>query len=329
MCKRLIKTVYILVTVACVASTVSAAVSIPVDLKRDSADADFICVGKTIPPNVNDVRARQAAGSSEVTCRFRIDRVLKGDIEPGQTIEVKCLYGQQHCSGYDLVMLKRSGDSFVYSRIECSVPVSEEAYSVYKKSDDVMANLRWEMINSLHSSSEWVVQSALAQAGILTKSDIEVYTKPKINDPDLRTQASALGVCIAAGMDGYVIPALEVVEKLCVSDKNDGSGVPISLLNHLTKLQIKPAMMAPVAAKLHSKSAEVRRIASFMLRQSKIDAAVPYLQSALDDSDSEVRYNAVFGIAMIKGDPKHAPSIVKFAEDEQAYVEYWKEKLNN
>ena len=327
MCKKVSVLVVLVAVAACFASTSLAAVSIPVDLKRDSEDAEFICVGETIPPHANDVRARQAAGSSEVTCRFRIDRVLKGDIEPGQTIELKYLKGQQHYSGYDLVMLKRSGDSFVYSRIECSVPVSEEAYSVYKKSGDVMANLRWEMINSLQSSSEWVVHSALAQAGILTKSDIEVYTKPKINAPDLRTQASALGVCIAAGMDGYVIPALEVVEKLCGSDNNEGSGVPTSLLNQLTKLQIKPAMMAPVAAKLDSKSAEVRRIASFMLRQSKVDAAVPYLKSALNDSDSEVRYNAVFGIAMIKGDPKHAPSMDKFTEDEQAYIGYWKSQL--
>jgi len=318
---RQIRTLSIILAALSLGVSCAGSVCIPLDLKRDSVDADLICVGRIA---VSKASSRADEKPSTLVAEVRIDRVLKGDAEPGSTIRVTYPYGQQHFFGYDLVLLKKQGDFHTFSRNECSIPVSDIAYSEYRKSNDAIANLRWEMINSLHSDSGSVVANAIEQRGVLSPSDIEEHLRPRTADPDLRVRALALGACVSAGLDAQVVPALETVEKMAADPQTAESGALLALTRDLRRAQLKPSMADTLAAKLKSGSVVVRRLASFMLRQAKAESVVPHLKSALNDSDSEVRYNAVVGLALVADDKGHVPSMDKSAEDEQQYIDYWK-----
>ena len=52
------------------------------------------------------------------------------------------------------------------------------------------------------------------------------------------------------------------------------------------------------------------------------------LARALDDSDQQVRYSAVAGLAEITGETKWMPSIPLFKEDESPYLAHWHERVS-
>ena len=75
------------------------------------------------------------------------------------------------------------------------------------------------------------------------------------------------------------------------------------------------------------KSVELRRIGSYLLRDSRSKSVLPGLKSALDDPDVEVRYNAVMGLAEYANDRTgHAPTMKEYRADEQKYLDYWRNK---
>jgi HEAT repeat protein len=78
---------------------------------------------------------------------------------------------------------------------------------------------------------------------------------------------------------------------------------------------------------LNFKQVQFRRLASSALRASSNEAAIPLLITALGDVDSEVRYNAVMGLAEMFDDSKHAPSYKYFLENQDYYIDYWKAKM--
>lgn len=300
----------------------SASVNIPLDIKRDSADAEVICVGKVVPLE----KCVTNATSPEITTQFRVDRVLKGDMAPDTLITLSYLRGQQHFSGYDLVLLNKGDASYVFSRTEGSMPASETADSVYERSADVVANLRWETNNSLQSSSRYVVCKALEQTALLSASDIAELVKPRLTDADIGIRAAATRACIAFGDNTQVLPAVELIEKLTIDAEGSERLAPVALMAELRKHKATPDLVEGLAAQLSSKSSAVREIVSYMLRESNLNSAISHLKIALSDSDPEVRYNAVMGLAKYTKDYGNAPAFPVYQADEQRYLDYWKHK---
>jgi|GEM_PF-3252131 len=141
----------------CVADVSVAFVTSFPNLKRDAKAADVICVGRVLETTHGPTDADTRADYETV---LRVDRVMKGDVDPGSTITVH--YSQQVCyplyplSGYDLLLLNRKDGGLVFSKnSNSSLAVSEKTRSKYTRSDDVEENLRWEVMNALQASPDF------------------------------------------------------------------------------------------------------------------------------------------------------------------------------
>lgn len=76
---------------------------------------------------------------------------------------------------------------------------------------------------------------------------------------------------------------------------------------------------------LRSGDVRTRLGAASALRQIGGPGAIDALVSALEDTDREVRYEAVVGLGEITGQYDWTPSIEVFEKNEQHYLSYWKE----
>ncbi len=73
-----------------------------------------------------------------------------------------------------------------------------------------------------------------------------------------------------------------------------------------------------------SRQPYVRRATAAALRRTGAAGAIQPLLLLLSDSDQQVRYQAVLGLAEITGQHDWAPAIDLFQRDEQPYLEHWK-----
>ena len=71
--------------------------------------------------------------------------------------------------------------------------------------------------------------------------------------------------------------------------------------------------------------ARARRAAASALRHTEADSAIASLLQALEDTDQEVRYQAVLGLATITGETEWGPSLDSFAREEQRYLAHWRQ----
>ncbi|HEY3414054.1 MAG TPA: hypothetical protein VGM51_13515 [Armatimonadota bacterium] len=308
------------------------------NLKSQAGQVDVICVGRvaaaTAPPQRADGSGSPPAdldGSGSPPVDLIVERVMKGELRPGDHIQIA---GDQPRSiyplstGHDLVLLLRQGNSYAFARtVENCMPVSGKERTPYLKQLDVLANLRWEIVNSLQDASPAVVQAALAQGALLTKPYAATYVKPLTSNADVTTRALALRVCLKLCDEAPVAESVKLVlSELSRARPSAGLGVFL-LRNALYEVRIKGNQVPLFASSLSSPLTEARRFASYMLRLSLRNEAVPLLKSALDDADSEVRYNGVMGLAELTDDHEgHGPAYAIFLKDERPYLTYWREK---
>jgi HEAT repeat protein len=86
-----------------------------------------------------------------------------------------------------------------------------------------------------------------------------------------------------------------------------------------------PQAIPALARLLQARDAQMRRSAATALRHTGATAAIEPLWAALRDSDSEVRYQAVLGLATITGQQEWGPSRDLFERQEPQYLTYWRE----
>jgi hypothetical protein len=102
----------------------------------------------------------------------------------------------------------------------------------------------------------------------------------------------------------------ELLHNLCyaISDGvKDGRAVP-----SLTRL-------------LRASNVEARRAAASALMHTGSKSSIDALLSALSDSDTEVRYYSVVGLAEITGQADWRPNMEDFASDPKKYLDHWRE----
>jgi len=84
-----------------------------------------------------------------------------------------------------------------------------------------------------------------------------------------------------------------------------------------------PQAIPSLVRLLDSNFLQARRSAAAALRSTGDNAVLEHLAKALYDSDKEVRYQAVMGLAEITGQYSWGPSLNLYDEDEQRYLEHW------
>jgi hypothetical protein len=76
---------------------------------------------------------------------------------------------------------------------------------------------------------------------------------------------------------------------------------------------------------LGASDVQTRRSSAGALRRTHTAAAIGPLLTALKDSDHDVRYQGVIGLAELTGQYEWGPSVELFLKDEQHYVAHWQE----
>lgn len=134
----------------------------------------------------------------------------------------------------------------------------------------------------------------------------------------------------AALLERNEISGLHIAEKALL---NPRPGIPQYLLHNLSygiSEGIKQEKAIPSLTRLlNATSPEVRRAAASALRHTGSRSAIDPLLSALGDSDLEVRYYSVVGLAEITGQSEWRPNMDDFLSDQQRYLNHWKDWARN
>jgi len=301
----------------------------PPVLKYYTKTPDAICVGRVLDTQQGEVGEKSLA-NFQMT--FRVDRVLKGDITPGSTIIVT--YSQQVCypryflSGYDLVLLKKHDGKFAFCLPSfSSVPVSEQTYSPYIKSSDVEKNVRWEMLNSLASSSPEAISAALGQYRLLAHPEAVPVLKKYACGSAASDRAMAVSALVLAGEQDFVPEALALALKSYSLPVGSASMSGFQAQLILEEVGVPAKYVPDVGRVLASPDKNVRAFAARVLRSSKTDEIIPYLKAALYDSEQHVRYAAVMGLAERTKDYHNGPATFIYQANEEKYLGYWKKQM--
>jgi hypothetical protein len=297
----------------------------PLDLVRDSGSADVICVGKLLGIGFG----RGPDGTPTMSATFRVDRVVKGDVRPGQQVSIEGPRARDAITGYDLVLLNRDGPRFAFAPgTRGAIPAAETVHTPYLKSNDVRMSLRWEVVNSLQDPSYPVVRAALQQVALLSADEVARYVRPLVSNADARLGAYALAACVTAGDNAMLPAALQCIaghyeDHSYSRETEEGFG---RLRAALEQAKIPVEQLPLVGRYIASASPIVRKLACYVLRMSRAPEALPYLKSALQDTDVEVRYHAVMALSRALGDFSHAAPFETYKAHESEYLDYWKAK---
>ena len=294
------------------------------ELARDVQKGDVICTGRIIDTVIGSADSK---GQADIVATFQVDRVVKGDVEPGSSLKVH--YRDQSVSprspfplGYVLAVFGEAADYYVPVMYpDTALQASEETHTPYARSGDVMNDLRWEILNALKDSSSSIVKSALQQAAVLTPEQVKMDVIPFATGKDDGLVVAALtGLARSGSLSLGVAYLLAHAADL-------GSGPIIDLTGSIVGAKLNSEDLPAVGGLMKCNSVQLRRIGSHLLRSSASTAALPQLKAALNDSDIEVRYDAVMGLADILGDRSgHAPFLAEYRAHERGYLHYWKSK---
>jgi HEAT repeats len=121
------------------------------------------------------------------------------------------------------------------------------------------------------------------------------------------------------------ISKLDIAEKALLQNSKR---IDLNLIRHLASSLhgIKDTKaIATLARLLESDYMEARRSAAYALRQMNVSAVIKPLTKALYDSNREVRYQAVIGLAIITEQYSQGPSVDRYAANEQQFLTYWRD----
>lgn len=136
----------------------------------------------------------------------------------------------------------------------------------------------------------------------------------------------SLQIAACAGLLGLNdVSQMSIVEHLLL---NPPKNVPMPMIQKLSSslARVKNPQAIPFLSKLiASGNLHTRRNASMALRNTGDEQAVSALTMALMDSDREVRYQGVMGLATITKQWEWAPAYDVYSGNEQRYLTYWRE----
>jgi hypothetical protein len=138
-------------------------------------------------------------------------------------------------------------------------------------------------------------------------------------------RASVLAV--AALLKRNETSVLDIAESTLLGQQPDQAGLRRTLAHSIRDGVTEPNAVPTLSRLLKAADVETRRSAAAALRHVGTESVIEPLGFALQDSDSEVRYQAVLGLAAVTDQNEWGPSIDLFMAKERHYVTYWKDWL--
>ena len=257
-----------------------------------------------------------------------IDRVLKG--EPASSM-ITCEYvlpeqfngyAGLSAGSYRLLFLKAERNTHVFANpyypslpavVGQLTPVGE---TLDKVASVVAAALRSPTVPD--SAKEGLIWQLAKNAPPQLKGafrDVAMHGTPNVKF-----------TAVAALLQQNDLEALASVEQALMDPPPGISPGVLQLLRAgLQRVGATPAAEPTMVRLLRANAPETRYAAAAALRLGGAPRSIPYLVTALDDSDFRVRYTAVIALSEITGDKPHGPSMDAFRQNEVTYVTYWKQ----
>ena len=306
------------------------AVPVPIlDVPALAAESDLIVVG-----NVKSIRDGGATSVSIsgggsvparlVLCEIEVDSVQKGTIDgrrisfryvlPGEPIGYASVV-----EGYQMLFLKK-----VNSEYALASPYHAALPAVPGTGDgggDYLARI------AVHLGA--VLQSPAASLG---QKQIVLYALSTIRTPEstglLREGLEQRDAALRLGAAGFLLlrddlSGMETAE-YALTHTDNLSRNTLHNLDYAIGEGVKSKDAVPALSRLAQvQDLETRRAAASALRHTGSKSALGPLAYLLDDSDLQVRHDAVMGLAEITGDLEWAPNLDLFQSEEQRYLKHW------
>jgi hypothetical protein len=319
-------------TVLLVMLLASSAGSIPVpllDLDDLTNRADLIVLGQVVSLREVGVETIEASGvkvdAAILRGEIRADRVLKG---PSTSRVAFRHWSPVKPVGY------RNVQPTVY-RIYFLRAIDKGYVFVSPYHPSVVAN------PGIPSHGETVIDAVVNQvAGVLLSSAASATERMESVYVLSRTKSTAALEPLRASL-ATEDRALRLSVASALLARNDTSGLAIAVevllaprplvpdyilhnLNYAISEGVQDEEAIPALTRLlGAADPRARRAATAALRRTGSHAAVTPLLSALRDSDLEVRYYAVVGLAEITGQLDWRPNMDAFVSDQSRYLSYW------
>jgi hypothetical protein len=263
------------------------------------------------------------------TASFRVDRVIKGKLEP-QVIHVEFPENGNaprtvlEPNEYALLFLK-SGENGSYQFVESPVgkmPITSQNVPRGGSAQSTASNLEAELMASLTDIDSEVVRAALEQVGNLGRvestqpiRDIATSGRPEFEGP-------AHIALIRLGDYSLLERAIQYVER--PAQDAEERRVQLGVAEAIGDIDDVAAASA-LNTLLASPNLLLRRAAAKALRRAGDRSSVRFLIYALDDHDRDVQYHAVMALAGLTGaSAENAPAREVFDQDQARYLGRWK-----
>jgi len=312
--------------------TLAASRPIPIlDVAQLTKKADVIAVGEATSVQesgntIIDVEYEKVPARAMIA-EVRADQVLKGPSESLLKVrfflpEAPVGYQSIRPLSYRLFFLKNSGNYYEFVSPYC--PSIVAAPGIRAQGNSVLDRVVGQVAGVLQSPRSPIEQKREA-VYVLSRTESPAATialRPGLREEDIIIQLGAA----AALLEHNDISGLQIAEQALL---NPNKGIPAYLLHNLSYaisegLQDERAIPA-LTRLLQAHNIETRRAAASALRHTASHSAIPPLIAALQDSDFEVRYYSVIGLAEITGQNEWRPNMDDFRSKELRYLNYWRD----
>jgi hypothetical protein len=305
------------------------------DLKALADDADLVLVGRVID---HEESQRTTLGPLEgnlpaqvMRIRVGVEKVFKGQTNVS-VISFKLVvdsagigYRDAPRGQFGVFFLRRAQEGYeVLDPYHPFVPAAPGAPQQGGNClDKVVAELAH--VFDLHDTSvqsRWVRWEAVKALESVPTPQATAALKAATHDPEPLVRIWAISALLNRGDTSM----LEEVEKLGPIPPDPHV---INLTGQLTSAMARIAdkrAIPSLARLLQSRDVNIRRGAAMALRNTRDSAAIKPLTEALFDSDREVQYQAVIGLAEITGAPSEwSPASGTFDKDPKKYLDHWRD----
>lgn len=289
----------------------------PLDLERLTNNADLIIIGR-----VNSI-----SNAGRATATLGIDKIVKGETD-ARTVDFEffpnrpSVYARIQPELFGMFFLKRNEAEGGYRILDPTYPaVIAPVNAVLSKEGGLerTINVVGQVLQTSRVAEERRVAVTVLRSARTGRATELLRQAVKDSDSVVRMQS------ISALLNRNDIETLKIAERTLL---NPPARTERYLLENMSAALegIKDPQAIPALQRLLRSSNDSTRIGAVRaLREMHVTEAVEGLVIALGDTNREVRYEGVIGLAELTGQNQWAPAIGTFEGDEQKYLDHWKE----
>lgn len=315
----------------------AAATGIPaLDIGQLISNADLIVVGTVHTTgqigNTSIDLSGQQIPAMLMAGEILPETVLKGEVK-SNVVPFRFVAPQNSAGGVGYADIENNSYRIVFlRRVEGGYGFANPYYPSLPATPKAAASgsTPFDMVISILASA---IQSPQVQTSdkVNLLLNLQKFDTPSLHEALLKSLESTdttLQLSVAAALlQRNDVAAMAIAEQALLHPPAD---IPAYILQNLSSaiakgLRDPHAVPALDQMLSHAPDVETRRSAAFALRNTGSRTAIDPLVRALGDSDQEVRYYAVIGLAEITGQSEWRPLLQGYQLQEQHYLSHWQE----